>query len=110
MNGFGLVVRFKVKPGHEAAFDELVEQTLIGIRTAEPDTLVYASHTVEGAPGDRIFYELYRDRAAFEAHEAQPHVREFLATRADHLESFSVDFLDLLAAKGIDLPPTAREG
>ena len=100
MNGFGLVVRFKITPGHEVAFDELVERTLVRIRAAEPNTLVYASHAVEGAPGDRIFYELYSDRAAFDVHEAQPHVREFLAARGEYLDSYSVDFLDLIAGKG----------
>ena len=39
------------------------------VKANEPGTLVYASHTVEGQPLQRIFYELYRDEAAFEAHE-----------------------------------------
>jgi quinol monooxygenase YgiN len=99
MTGFALVVRFMITPGHEAAFDDLVDRTLVGIRSAEPNTLSYASHAVQGAPGERIFYELYRDRAAFEAHEAQPHVQEFLAARGEHLDSYTVDVLDLIAAK-----------
>ena len=39
---------------------------------------MYASHLVEGQPLQRIFYELYRDKAAFEAHEAAPHTRRYL--------------------------------
>jgi len=102
MAGFGLVVRFTLKPGQETAFDELVSQTLIGIRSDEPGTHVYASHTVEGAPGVRLFYELYADRAAFDEHERQPHVQDFLAARGEHVESYTVDFLDLIAAKDTD--------
>lgn len=46
---FALVVRFTVRPGDEAEFDALVEQTTAGIRAGEPGTLVYACHRVEGA-------------------------------------------------------------
>ena len=68
---FGLFVRFTCKDEASAeAYDRLVAETLEGIETGEPGTLVYASHLVEGQPLQRIFYELYRDKAAFEAHEA----------------------------------------
>ena len=40
---------------------------------AEPGTLVYQPYTVEGEPLARIFYEVYRDRAAHADHELQPH-------------------------------------
>jgi len=97
---FGLVVRFKLKPGHEDAFDRLVSETLTGIRDREPGTLVYASHAVREAPDERLFYELYQDRAAFTVHEEQPHVRRFLDERGQHVDGFEVDFLDVVAAKG----------
>jgi quinol monooxygenase YgiN len=103
MSGFGLVVRFLIKDGHEREFDQLVADTLTGIREREPGTLVYTSHAVEGAPHTRVFYELYRDRDAFDAHEGQGHVRRFLAAREEHVESFTVDFLDLVDAKGVDV-------
>jgi quinol monooxygenase YgiN len=99
MSGLGLVVRFQIKTGHEEQFDELVVATLVGIRDREPGTLVYTSHAPDGEPGVRVFYELYRDRAAFEAHEAQEHVRRFLSARDQHVESFTVDFLSLVDGK-----------
>jgi quinol monooxygenase YgiN len=101
MNGFGLMVRFELKAGHECSFDELVATTLAGIRDREPGTLVYASHEVRGEPRVRVFYELYRDRAAFDAHD---HVRQFLAAREEHVESFTVEILDLVDAKGAGDP------
>jgi quinol monooxygenase YgiN len=97
---FGLVVRFHLRPGHEPDFDALVSRTLEGIRGREPGTLIYTSHGVEGQPQQRVFYELYRDRAAFDAHEQEPHIRHFLTEREQHLESFEVDFLALLDGKG----------
>ena len=32
MSGYGLMVRFTLRPGHEDAFDALVARTLAGIR------------------------------------------------------------------------------
>ncbi len=90
---FALVVRFTVRPEATAAFDALVAHTAVGIREREPGTLVYACHRVQGQPRQRIFYEMYRNQAAFEAHESQPHTRRFLAEREQMLESTEVDFL-----------------
>lgn len=99
---FGLSVRFTLKDEAAAAgFDALVAETLPHIRRSEPGTLVYAVHTVEDRPLERIFYELYADRAAFEAHEEQPHVKRFLDSRGAFLASVNVDFLDLVDAKGV---------
>jgi quinol monooxygenase YgiN len=99
---FGLVVRFALKQGAGEAFDRLTSQTVEQIRAHEPGTLVYAVHRVEGDPDARLFYELYRDRAAFDYHEAQPHTRTFLAERGQYLIGFDVDRLSITVAKGID--------
>jgi quinol monooxygenase YgiN len=65
----------------------------------EPGTLVYTCHTVSGAPRERVFYELYRDRAAFSDHREQPHTRRFLAEREALPESVQVDFHALTDCK-----------
>ncbi len=82
---FALLVRFTIRAGHEDAFDALVAHTLAAITTEEPDTIVYASHTQAGEPSVRVFYECYRNHDAFQAHEAAPHTRRFLAERTQHL-------------------------
>jgi quinol monooxygenase YgiN len=82
---FALLVRFNILAGHEDAFDALVAETLAAIAAEEPDTIVYASHTQAGEPNLRVFYECYRNHAAFAAHEAAPHIRRFLAERTQHL-------------------------
>jgi quinol monooxygenase YgiN len=100
---FGLSVRFTCRDADSAArFDRLVAETVPEIRDHEPGTIVYAVHTVEGQPLQRIFYELYRDRAAFDAHEEQPHTRRFLAEREQYLAGREVDRLSLLMGKGTD--------
>lgn len=98
----GLVVHFKLKDGMAGEFDRLAEGTLALIRAREPGTLVYAVHDVEGDPLARVFYELYRDRAAFEAHERQEHVRRFLAERERCLAAPpQVEWLRLRSGTGI---------
>jgi quinol monooxygenase YgiN len=82
---YALVVVFQLRPDAVAAFDALVDETVHLIRTQEPGTLLYLVHTVTGEPQQRLFYELYADEAAFEAHEHQPHVQAFLAARTAHL-------------------------
>ncbi|SEG91055.1 Quinol monooxygenase YgiN [Thermomonospora echinospora] len=98
---FGLVVRFTCKDEASAEeFDRLVGETVEKIRELEPGTFVYATHRVEGQPLQRIFYELYRDREAFDAHEAQEHTKRFLGARDELLASVEVDWLELQAGKG----------
>ncbi|WP_280425789.1 putative quinol monooxygenase [Nocardia carnea] len=96
------MVRFDLKDAEAAeGFDRLVAETAEGIRELEPGTLVYATHTVADAPLSRVFYEVYRDREAFEEHERQPHTREFLEERRNYTSDFRVEFLTPVAAKGL---------
>ncbi|WP_405804067.1 putative quinol monooxygenase [Streptomyces sp. NBC_01187] len=101
---FGLMVRFTCKNEESAAqFDALVSRTGELIKENEPGTLVYAVHRVDGRPLERIFYELYRDKDAFETHESQDYVRTFLDQRDLYLADVQVDRLDLMSGKGIDV-------
>ena len=85
--------------GRAEAYDQLVAEAIEGIKANEPGTLVYASHC--GGPAvAAVFYELYRDRTVFEAHEASPHTRRYLEERGQYLASTEVDWLTLQAGKG----------
>ncbi|MEU8545695.1 antibiotic biosynthesis monooxygenase [Streptomyces roseoverticillatus] len=99
--GFGLVVRFTLRDDPEAAeaFDALVSRTLEGIRQHEQGTVVYVNHRVPNEPNVRLFYELYADRAAFEAHEQESHVRHFLEAREKLIVRTEVTFLERLDGK-----------
>ncbi|OGO55555.1 MAG: hypothetical protein A2V85_07420 [Chloroflexi bacterium RBG_16_72_14] len=91
-----LVVHLELAPSHEAAFDELMRTTLDGIRALEPGTLVYALTADPARPAIRILLEVYRDEAAFRAHEAQPHVGAFLDARGALLaRPAEVDWLEV---------------
>ncbi len=100
---FGLMVRFTCMDESAAAgFDALVTRTGEQIRVNEPGTVIYTVHRVDGRPLERIFYELYRDKNAFETHESQDHVKAFLAERNQYLASTEVDRLDFMSGKGVD--------
>lgn len=96
---FAIVVRFDCRDAEgAAAFDALVDDVLPGIRDDEPGTLVYTTHTVEGEPFARVFYEMYADRAAHAAHEARPGTARFLAAMREHVSAVRVELLESQAA------------
>ena len=99
---FALVVRFDCRDEAAASeFDELTAEVVQQITEREPGTLVYATHAVDDAPLARIFYEVYRDRAAFETHEVAEHVQLFHARKDPLLVGRRVEFLLPGSAKGL---------
>lgn len=70
-----MVVRFEIRDEEAARkFDALTAAAVMAIKEREPGTVVYATHAVQGEPLARVFYELYADEAAFQAHEQAQHV------------------------------------
>ncbi|MFD5656347.1 putative quinol monooxygenase [Streptomyces hirsutus] len=65
----------------------------------EPGTLVYACSEVEGAPNQRLFFELYADRVAFDEHGRQPHIRHFPSEGGKYAERTEIDRLRPYAGK-----------
>ena len=98
---YGLVVRFTLRHGAGAEFDQLVRDTLTGIQETEPGTLLYLCHEVENDPDARIFYELYESEDAFHTHERGGHVVTFLREREALLQAPPrVEFLRTGQGKG----------
>jgi quinol monooxygenase YgiN len=106
----GRIQIFTLLEDRVADFDRLAEQLAEEV-LAEPDTLVFVVHLVPNAPMQRIFYEVYRDRDAFDRHEDQPYVRRFAADRRPCVLATNVIELRLKYAKVAPLPgpqPSAR--
>lgn len=100
---FALVVRFDCRDLAAAdRFDGLTAEAVRQIGEREPGTLVYATHTVAGEPLARVFYEVYRDREAFEVHEAAEHVQRFHARKNPLLVGTRVEFLAPGSSTGLD--------
>jgi quinol monooxygenase YgiN len=99
---FALVVRFDIRDEEAAkTFDELTAEALAQITAKEPGTLVYATSTINDAPLSRVFYEVYANDDAFQAHEQAEHVKEFHAKKNPLLVSHRVEFLSFGPAKGL---------
>lgn len=78
----GIAVRFDVIDEQAGAeFDRLTEIAVGQIRAREPGTLTYATHRVTDDALARVFYEIYVDEAAWQAHEAGSHVQQFHAAK-----------------------------
>ena len=101
---YGRILIFTLLDDRDADFDRLAEQAAEEVRTREPDTLVYVIHLVPNAPMQRIFYEIYRDRAAFDSHENQPYMQRFVADRRACVLATNVIELRLKYAKVAPLP------
>ncbi|WP_242902849.1 putative quinol monooxygenase [Actinomadura terrae] len=97
--GCGQITVYTLLEGREDAFDRLAANLVQAARAAEPDTVIFASHEVVGAPTQRIFYQVFRDEAAFAAHRRQPHLQRFLAESRTHVLATNVIELRLGAAK-----------
>ena len=65
---------------------------------------MYVIHLVPNAPMQRIFYEIYRDRAAFDSHESQPYLQRFVAERRACVLATNVIELRIKYAKVAPLP------
>jgi quinol monooxygenase YgiN len=101
---YGRIQIFTLLDDRVADFDRLAEEAAEYVRTGEPDTLVYVIHLVPNAPLQRIFYEIYRDRTAFDSHESQPYIQRFVAERRTYVLATNVIELRLKYAKVAPLP------
>ncbi len=71
------------KPGHE---DELRRHlnTLIAPSRSEPGCVQYTLHENNAEPGKFLFYEIWKDEAAFKYHTETSHFKEF-GPKVEHL-------------------------
>jgi quinol monooxygenase YgiN len=107
---YGRIQIFTLLDDRAADFDRLAEEAAELVSAGEPDTLVYVIHLVPNAPLQRIFYEVYRDRAAFDAHESQPYMQRFVAGRRSLVLATNVIELRLKYAKVAPLPAPQLAG
>ena len=96
---YGLIAIYTLLEDRVADFDRIADQAAEEVRAHEPDTLVYVIHTVPKAPMQRIFYEIYRDRAAYDRHEQQAYIKRFVTARRPYVLATNVIELRLKYAK-----------
>jgi quinol monooxygenase YgiN len=101
---FGQIAIYTLLEDRIQEFDELTERVVAQVRAREPDTLVYIVHAVPSAPMQRILYEVYRDRDAYEQHRQQPYVTRFETDRRPYVLATNVIELGLQQAKVSPFP------
>lgn len=98
----GVITIYTLGDGQGPGFDRIADAVVAEVASREPDTLLFACHTVPSAPSQRIVYAIYRDDLAKEEHEQQPHVMEFGRRTGSHVVATNVIELSLAGAAASD--------
>ena len=99
MSGFVILVDFTVVAGERAAFRRLIDDNARESCRTEPGCRRFDVLEPAGEPDRVLLYEIYDDRAAFEAH-----------TRTAHFARFDAASAALVAAKTVTECSLACEG
>jgi quinol monooxygenase YgiN len=75
---YSIVAEVRAKPGKEAEL-RAITLPLVGFVRSDPKNLAYFLQENREAPGHFIFYEIFANQADFDAHNAMPYVKDWLA-------------------------------
>jgi quinol monooxygenase YgiN len=101
---FGQIAIYTLLEDRVDDFDRLIEHLVHDVRAKEPDTLVYIVHAVPSSPMQRILYEVYRSRGAYDRHLQRPYVLKFESERRPYVLATNVIELGLQQAKVSPFP------
>ena len=107
---YGQIAIYTLLESGAAEFDRLASTVLEQVRTTEPDTLVFVVHGVPSAPLQRILYQVYRDRAAYDEHQRKSYVTDFDSRLRPLVLATTVIELGVREAKVSSLGPGPRAG
>jgi quinol monooxygenase YgiN len=80
-NMLTVVAKIRAAKGKGDALAALLTEQVAAVQKAEPGCLVYRPHRSVKDPDLFIFYEQYKDAAAFEAHRNAPHLAAYRERR-----------------------------
>src|SRR2546427_652790 len=72
-----VVAKIRAAKGKGDALAALLKEQVAAVRKAEPGCLIYRPHRSTKDPDLFIFYEQYKDDAAFDAHRKAPHLAAY---------------------------------
>lgn len=78
--------RLKALPGKEREAEEGLKTMVAAVAAEEPDTLAYICHKTANA-GEYLFFEVYADQAAKDAHMTTPHFQKLMALMGSVLDA-----------------------
>jgi quinol monooxygenase YgiN len=76
-----VVAKIRAAKGKGDALAALLTEQAAVVRKAEPGCLAYRPHRSTKDPDVFVFYEQYRDEAAFDAHRKAPHLASYRERR-----------------------------
>ena len=76
-----IVAKIRAAKGKGDALAALLQEQAGVVKKNEPGCLVYRPHRSTKDPDVFIFYEQYKDDAAFDAHRKAPYLAEYRARR-----------------------------
>jgi quinol monooxygenase YgiN len=80
-NVLTVVAKIRAAKGKGDALAALLTEQAAAVRKAEPGCLLYRPHRSAKDPDLFLFYEMYQDDAALEAHRKAPHLAAFRERR-----------------------------
>jgi (4S)-4-hydroxy-5-phosphonooxypentane-2,3-dione isomerase len=100
---FAITVEFRVKPGMLDEFRPLMDENARASMREEPGCRRFDVLQPLGQPDVVFLYEIYDDRAAFEAHVRSPHFQRFQADSASLVVAKTVVEYELVCEGGENL-------
>src|SRR5262249_50266438 len=80
-NVLTVVAKIRAAKGKGDALAALLKEQVAAVMKAEPGCLVYRPHRSTKDPDLFVFYEQYKDDAAFDAHRKAPHLAAYRERR-----------------------------
>lgn len=94
-----IIFRTKIKEGKEEEALAQLRKMADSVQAQEPGALAYLCHRSQADPSEIIFFEMYADDDAFQAHSQTPHMGEMRAGFGElfDLSQVKVERLDQIA-------------
>ena len=94
-----IIARFKVQAGKEEKALEQLRKMVSSVQAQEAGALAYLCHRSQDDPSEIVFFEMYADDAAFQAHGQTAHMGELRASFGElfDLSQVKIERLDQIA-------------
>lgn len=99
-----IIVDFRLEPGSRDAFRRLIDENAVASVRGEPGCRRFDVLEPAGTPDQVVLYEIYDDRAAFDAHCQTAHFAAFDGASAAYVKSKTVAEYALVCAGSGGLP------
>ena len=87
MRNFVMLVHVEIKPGEVERFMPLLLENAKASRETEPGCRQFDIVVNNEDPTKVVFYEVYDNEAAFQAHQQTPHFKKYVETALQYLSS-----------------------